>query len=396
MDLSTERRAFLLDILNEQELPPFNEKDIPALVMKIHKSHPNLTSQEIGQTLEQIILRRKAQDKFENPYEMLFLRQSLEQSTHWKVAEYIVTQIPNQQVVDLTSGIGGDAIQFAKKGLLRYAVEKEESIRELLQFNLRKFAGAEVLSSWDEVKWEDVSIAYLDPSRRDKSGNVLGSIEDWQPNLIEVIPALLQKTPQVVIKISPAFRNTDLELLPQGWSLEVISYNGELKQGILWYGFDKPDRIVTMITDEETYRFSSNTTNTPEEQNEDRNSYLFLPHAALRRAGLEKHFTQIFDLQSLAHSPKLLQGKYQKYLNNFGRWYELEETIDGTLGDLKRHITTQDLRQFDAIFLEKVSLDTKKIYQKTKSKEGGERVVFFANGQNGKYHMILAKRKRGD
>lgn len=363
--------------------------------MKLSQRLPEVSSHELGLALEQLALQARANSKFQDADRVLFLSQSLEQATHWKIGQYIAQQLNGKKVVDLTAGIGGDALQFAKARTLHSVVEYDSSIRAVLEFNLREYHDVTVLDSWDEVDWDEVSAAYVDPSRRDEKGNVLVSLEDWQPNLIEVIPFLLSKVDYLAIKISPAFRQSDLDFLPEGWSLEVISLEGQVKQGVLWYGFDRPDRIASMIVGDTVHQFSTESDSPSFKSQGGQIENVFLPYAGIRRAGLETEFIQNYSLSRIPGIPKLVQGHFQENLDYFGRWYEYECSLEGSLGDFKRELKRRKIQQFDVIFLEKLTLDTAPIYRKTQSREGGERVVFFALGEKPRrYQMILAKRKR--
>jgi hypothetical protein len=396
MDFSTERLYELTLFVGDAVDAPVSQKNIPSSIMKLSQRLPEVSSHELGLALEQLALQERANSKFQDADRALFLSQSLEQATHWKIGQYIAQQLNGKKMVDLTAGIGGDALQFAKARTLHSVVEYDSSIRAVLEFNLREYHDVMVLDSWDEVDWDEVSAAYLDPSRRDEKGNVLVSLEDWQPNLVEVIPLLLSKVDYLVIKISPAFRETDLALLPEGWSLEVISLEGQVKQGVLWYGFDRPDRIASMIVGDTVHQFSTESDSSSFKSQGGETENVFLPYAGIRRAGLEAEFIQNYSLSRIPGIPKLVQGHFQEHLDHFGRWYEYECSLEGSLGDLKRELKKRKIRQFDVIFLEKLTLDTTQIYRKTQLREGGERVVFFALGEKPRrYQMILAKRKRG-
>lgn len=391
MNLSTQRLQEIIDEIEQYVPQTIEGKNIPLFVLKLQKKFPHLESIEIGSALEQIVLRKKGQEKFLHATDLMFVSQSLEQATHWKIAQYIASQLQNERVVDLTAGMGGDALMFAESGVLSTVVESNDEVRQVLKYNLRRFAPIDVLSSWESVPWEGITVAYLDPNRRDAQGNVLRSLRDWQPDLQAILPELLTKVSKIVVKISPAFQESDLELLPDGWSLEVISYGTDLKQAMLWYGFDRVNRSATVIGENDLKTFPHEAILTQCDKGEG----IFYPYPGLRRAGLEEKFFAKYDMVFIEGFPKLGKGTVSKELVSWGRWYEQLAIVDGSLLDLRKILLRESIDQVDVIFLEKVSVTSEMIYRKIKAREGGGYVVFVSSGKNGKYLMMLAKRKRG-
>jgi hypothetical protein len=394
MDLSTWKLQEIIDKIAAVISDDIQEKDIPSLIFRLQKLYPDRTAVEIGLALKQIVFRRKGSEKFLHPENFLYVGQSLEQATHWRISQYVASKLEGERVVDLTAGMGGDAMMFAKEGVLESAVERVDEVREVLEYNLRDFTDVQVLSDWQEVSWGDVSVAYLDPGRRDDRGYTVRSLMDWQPNLVEVLPELFTKVSKVVIKISPAFQESDLALLPNGWNLELISLGNDLKQAILWYGFDGPERVATMITREGVKLFSSEFVeldSSPKSGEE----MIFYPYPGLRRARLEDAFFRSFALMDIDGFPKIGKGIYTDSLNCWGRWYQEIATVDGSFAEIRKLLAQESINQFDVIFLERLSVTDQDVYRKLKSREGGEYVLLMANGRQGKYQAMLAKRKRG-
>lgn len=92
--------------------------------------------------------------------------------------------------------------------------------------------------AWLDTLAEDsLYLIYLDPARRDTHGRKTVLLEDCTPNLIALLPRLLQKAPMVVAKLSPML---DLHSLGHHLSglqeIHVYSHQGECKEVVLFIG----------------------------------------------------------------------------------------------------------------------------------------------------------------
>jgi hypothetical protein len=366
-----------------------SEKDIPRLVLRLQKKLTDLPTTSIGLALEQIILRQKAGQKFENAKEMLYLKQSLQQATHWQVSQYVAIQMPKEKIVDLTAGIGGDARMFATHNLLQSAVESDNYIRQILRYNLKDFAHIPIMSSWDTVDWSSVTVAYLDPSRRDETGKPIRSMQKWQPNLFTAVPYLLQRVPKVVIKISPAFQETDIQNLPPGWSIEIITHQNILKQALLWYGFDRPRRQATVISKELIETFPGTI---PHSSHITHQTGVFYPFPGIRKSHLEQEFLETFGLKKCEGFPKIAEGQIQPNLEKWGRWYTKLDQREGSIGDVQRTLKEMNITACNIIVLEQLPSPPDTMYKKIGAKEGGSHVVFLAGGREKKYTILIAQR----
>ena len=76
-----------------------------------------------------------------------------------------------------------------------------------------------------------VDVYYIDTSLRGEGNRRVYALEDCEPNLVEILPLLLQKAPKVLAKISPmADISKTLSLLPGTVEVHVVSVRNECKE----------------------------------------------------------------------------------------------------------------------------------------------------------------------
>lgn len=215
--------------------------------------------------LQQLELRKRATKKYGDLAEdMLFEREALEQASSFAVARYHASQFPEgATVVDLTAGIGGDALALAARGRV-IAYENDPARAELLEFNLLRLQnlgstgnpGCEVrLSDGTQALLElptpnsqlpNLSYYWTDPDRRSATGCRLTKPEDYSPNPVDLAKRL-KHAKLAGIKLSPLLPDAYLESL--GGSLEFISFQGECLEAIVWLGTEntKPKRQAVIL-----------------------------------------------------------------------------------------------------------------------------------------------------
>jgi len=76
-----------------------------------------------------------------------------------------------------------------------------------------------------------VDLIYLDPARRNQAGNKVVLLSDCEPNVAELLPLLLAKAENVLIKLSPMLDITlALKNLPHTKEIHIISVDNECKE----------------------------------------------------------------------------------------------------------------------------------------------------------------------
>ncbi len=273
---------------------------IAQLITKASACSDNPGTAEVGQlrrlgdaplvhaALELAKARRKAKGKFAHPESLLADPEGVEMATSSLAARYKALRLKQARsrlphapsawdVLDLCTGIGGDAMEFARAGLRVHAVDANPMRVALCAANLRRVANqvasqpsmpessqatcttAEALlqaHSEDPAPLTPPPLLHIDPSRRTPQARMQPSVrtslhasawEELSPPPT-VLDALLSILPHAAIKQRAGL---DFDALPP-WlpacEAEVISESGKLTQCILWTGLARSDEAIAHET----------------------------------------------------------------------------------------------------------------------------------------------------
>ena len=182
--------------------------------------------------LGQVELRRHAAAKLGGDAAvMFFTREALEQATRARVAAHRAARVAvaGPSVVDLTCGIGGDLIAFARAGLTTAGVDLDPLRVEMARANLAALGlgGAVGLADAVTLDVAPFGTAYADPGRRTGKGRSFHA-DDWTPPWT-FVEGLLRG--RAVVKAAPGIPHS---LVPDGVEAEWVSDAGEVKEAVLW------------------------------------------------------------------------------------------------------------------------------------------------------------------
>lgn len=195
--------------------------------------------------LELTLLRRRAGAKFSRSDRMYFTREGLEQATAEPLAAHRArrfTEAGANLVADMGCGIGGDSLALAATGSTVIAIDREWAHVVMTVANAAVYGlGSHVFpvqADLVELPPLKVDAFFFDPARRtiggprQALGRRLKSVHDYRPPL-SLIDAWRPLVPHGAVKVSPAIDYTEL---PAGVEVEFVSFHGEVREGVLWYG----------------------------------------------------------------------------------------------------------------------------------------------------------------
>jgi hypothetical protein len=246
--------------------------------------------------LETAILRARAERKFSRAGEMFFTREGLEQASAEGVARHRALRFRDLDgIADLGCGIGGDTIALAGSAPV-WAADREEIRLRLASENVRvcapahpvRFLLTDLLRPGMFFAGRRTAAAprgrfalYCDPSRREEDRRIR-SVRRYSPPL-ETVAAwrAALRSQALCVKISPGVRWEEIEREP--CEVEFVSWEGELREAVLWYGaFQSARRRATLLPAGETMtdgEAGSDAISAPR-------AFLFEPDPSILRAGL--------------------------------------------------------------------------------------------------------------
>jgi hypothetical protein len=237
--------------------------------------------------LETELLRARAGKKFSRAREMFFTREGLEQATAEALSRHRAARFrAADRIADLGCGIGGDTLALAECAPVR-AVDRDELRLRMARENVRAYAPArpvhflraDLLHPAVSAAARRRETVFCDPSRREEARRVY-SVRRYSPPLPEVV-RLYGAGAGLCVKISPGVRWEEIEREP--CEVEFVSFEGELREAVLWYGPLRSDsRRATILP--------AGVTITEREESSDALSppraALYEPDSSILRAGL--------------------------------------------------------------------------------------------------------------
>ena len=273
------------------------------------------------------------------------------------------------RVADLTGGLGADSWAFS---LCSSAVWYNERVASLCSAVRRNFTALGVRNvvfnnfdispaahDWVEsLKAFGPDLVYLDPARRDSGGKKLFLLEDCSPDVLSLMPVLLEIAERVMVKVSPMADLTMLQRRLSGAldSLHIVGAEGECKEIVCCCSrHPSVDPAIVLFENDRTLSASAGATSPApriigemgagEVAPADADVSLFVPSAAMIKSGM---------------GPGICLCAYNEELSHFGKFYKVIENLPFSSSEIKTlgrrypqaevtargvQITSEDLRR---------------------------------------------------
>ena len=169
---------------------------------------------------------------------------NFQQCSSEATARYKASLVPEgARVADLTGGLGADSWAFSLRATGVWYNERDAVLRDAVKKNFTALGVSNVVfNGYDiapgEADWQDSlrafkpDVIYFDPARRDAAGKKVFLLEDCSPDVVSLMPVLLELAPFVMVKVSPMADITMLRRRLSGWlsELHVVGSEGECKE----------------------------------------------------------------------------------------------------------------------------------------------------------------------
>jgi hypothetical protein len=287
-------------------------------------------------------------------------------------------------LVDLTGGYGVDTYFMSEHFAQVHYVEQNEELCRIATHNFaltrphiqvhNTHAEEFLRQEANDEKW----VIYIDPARRDKHGGKVFRIEDCEPNVVELLPQLLDRAERIIIKLSPMLDITAaLRSLQIPMDVDIVAVNNEVKEVLLWSKIDPtPCRIHAVNLGSKTAEWSFT-------QEEERNApcmlwdahggdqltegtYIYEPNAAILKAGAYKLVGARYGLQKWGQNTHLYLSTH--YVEDFpGRVWRMKEVVKKDTKDIRASVMTRNY-----------PLTADQLRKKLKAKEGDTMTIIGA------------------
>lgn len=338
----------------------------------------------------QVKYLQRARTKLPRLYEAraIIPQRAFEQSSSEECAA--AKRMRGSRLLDLTCGLGMDAVAMAERFERVVAVERDEVLADVVRENLHRMgvenvevvtaSAEEYVSSCEEhFDW-----VYADPDRRTAEGKRVVRLEDCSPDMVALYPALGRITERVAIKNSPLFDVEEAFRLFGDCTVEVLSLAGECKE-VNIYIDGRGARIVAEAVGRERVEYArEEVVDSPceGEFEAEEYRYLIVPDVALQKARLVQH---------------ALRGMADVWSNNsFGF---ARENVEGILGRVEE---IEKIEKFDPkalkrelrgvgvdILVREFPMSVDQVRQRTGMRSGAQRRIALTRIKGQAYTIFL-------
>ena len=220
------------------------------------KRMAHLTDEQFRFLLQQVDGYQRTKEKLPTFAEMKDwwypVRLSCEQCSSEATARYKSMLLPTLpfSLTDLTGGYGVDTYFMSEHATLAHYVERNEDLCKIVEHNFQTTRPQVHIHNTDAIHYlQDMpscDVIYLDPARRDQHGGKVFRLEDCEPNVVNILPALRKKSKLIIIKLSPMLDITQaLHSLEGTWDVHIIAVKNEVKEVLLVSCFDRYHPVTT-------------------------------------------------------------------------------------------------------------------------------------------------------
>ncbi len=296
--------------------------------------------------------------------------------------------------VDLTGGLGVDFYWMSQGFKQRYYVERNAELCELVEHNFRTLGHSCSVCCCDTATYlptvPHADVVFLDPARRNEHGGRTYDIKDCTPNILELLPLLMEKADKVILKLSPMldWRKAvdDLQYVRE---VHIVSVDNECKELLLVLEqAERPLRLVCVNNNQifEVSSHSSPLTSHPSPLTPEQ--FLYEPNASIMKAGCFDALAQQYPVCQVSANSHLFLSSVE--IENFpGRRFQIcaisstnKQILKETLAGVSRANIT--VRNFP--------MSVEQLRKKLHLKDGGDTYIFATTKADGAHCLYICRK----
>ncbi len=357
-----------------------------------------ISQKELAQQLEgKKRCKKKLPTWFKTPRIYYPKKLNIEQSSSELAASYKSEIIHGKRLLDLTGGLGADSYFFSKEVKEVYYCEIDGQLSKIAAHNF-KVLGVDNIKVCSEdgisflkntnLKFDWI---YLDPSRRHNTKGRVFRLSDYDPNILEHIDLLFDKSENILLKTSPLLDlSAGAKELGCVSEIHVVAINNEVKE-LLWKlekGFSSP-AVIKAINfkgkKSETFEFIPDEERAAKSIFSEPLKYLYEPNSSILKAGAFKLTGERFSLSKLHEHSHLYTSEE---LHEFpGRIF----AIDGAHKYSKRTVKSLNIKRCN-ISVRNFPHSVESIRKMFKLGSGGETYLFFTKTDKGHLAVLNCRK----
>ncbi len=378
------------------------EDDVRSLALQGNKD----TEVELAKALQQIAGWQTARRKlpiWAATERLLFPPHlNMEQCSSEQTARYKAQLVGRgTSMADLTGGFGVDFYWMAQGFQQRTYVEVNEQLCEISSANFRLLGLDCQVCCQDCVTYlsnmEPVTLIYLDPARRNRQGARTYSIADCTPNVIELLPLLLQKSESVLLKLSPMLdwrkAVSDLGAVRE---VHIVSVDNECKELLLLLSREPSSQLrlccvnndivfEEVVSLQDSLSSESYITDIPIDVAP---AYLYEPNASVMKAGCFQALQQRFRVRQVAQNSHLFLATHK--VKDFpGRGFQIQSVSTMNKHDLRKILG--NLQQAN-ISVRNFPMSADQLRKRLKVRDGGNVYIFATTVEDSSHKLFICRK----
>ena len=318
------------------------------------------------------------------------------------------------RMVDLTGGFGVDFYWISQGFQHRYYVEQNEQLCAISSENFRLLGLDCSVCCCDTATYltdmPHVSFAFLDPARRNEHGGRTYSIEDCTPNVLELLPLLIEKADRVMLKLSPMldWRKAvdDIQKpiangqkpIANVHEVHIVSVDNECKELLLLLDKGHADlRMVCVNFSKDAEQLFETSYGAPSHPLTSSPSHLltsspfhfiYEPNASIMKAGCFEEVAQRFPVQQISQNSHLFLSSVE--IDDFpGRRFQIS-----SISSMNKQELRTALKEIDRanISVRNFPLSVDQLRKKLKLKDGGNTYIFATTTTDGAHRLFICRK----
>ena len=314
-----------------------------------------------------------------------------------------------ESMVDLTGGFGVDFYWISQGFRQRTYVEQNEQLCAISSKNFEVLGHKCSVCCCDTATYlasmSHVDLIYMDPARRNEHGGRAYGIEDCSPNVLELLPLLMEKANRVMLKLSPMLDwRKAVEDLKYVFEVHIVSVDNECKELLLLLNKEQSHGLrLVCVNGASSFTFipsmgmfcsqsgnnifpvweyltSSELSASP--------LYLYEPNASIMKAGCFEEVGNRYAVKQVAINSHLFLSSDE--IENFpGRCFRISSISSMNKQDLRAALKGLERAN---ISVRNFPLSVDQLRKKLKLKDGGDVYIFATTMADGGHRLFICRK----
>ena len=310
------------------------------------------------------------------------------------------------RMTDLTGGFGVDFSFTSCAFTSATYVERNEQLCHIVEHNLPLLGldNATVVCA-DAVEYlstvEPQTMLFLDPARRDEHGAKTVMLADCTPDVVQLLPKLLEKSRFTMLKLSPMldWHKAVDDLQGAVREVHIVSVGGECKELLLVLSTVVESELKVYCADLSTASDTSSLfVYTPDSSapvanstfNIQHSTFLHEPNASIMKAGCFDELAAAYGVSPVSRNSHLFLS--DEPVEGFpGRSFVVERVTTMNKGELRKALAGIEKAN---IATRNFPLTVAELRKRLKIKDGGDVYIFATTTAEGEHVLLISRKYR--